>query len=87
MHSLNTTLFLVTRKYILKNMFIPVRMDNSYNKLLTRTFLEGSSLLSYKKNTANTENKCDAYCETQKTVNTRNINGMLLCCKEKANQA
>ena len=27
------------------------------------------------------------YCETQKTVNTRNINGMLLCCKEKANQA
>ena len=28
-----------------------------------------------------------SYCETQKTVNTRNINGMLLCCKEKANQA
>ena len=30
---------------------------------------------------------CEFYCETQKTVNTRNINGMLLCCKEKANQA
>ena len=27
------------------------------------------------------------YCETRKTVNTRNINGMLLCCKEIANQA
>ena len=25
--------------------------------------------------------------ETRKTVNTRNISGMLLCCKEKANQA
>ena len=24
------------------------------------------------------------YCETHKTVNTRNINGMLLCCEEKA---
>ena len=25
--------------------------------------------------------------QTGKTVNTRNISGMLLCCKEKANQA
>ena len=28
--------------------------------------------------------KHNYYCETQKTVNTRNINGMLLCCKEKS---
>ena len=27
------------------------------------------------------------YSQTGKTVNTRNISGMLLCCKEKANQA
>jgi len=26
------------------------------------------------------------YCKTRKTVNTRNISGMLLCCKEKVNQ-
>ena len=28
-----------------------------------------------------------ANCQTGKIVNTRNISGMLLCCKEKANQA
>ena len=27
------------------------------------------------------------YCQTGKTVNTRNISGMLLCCKKKANHA
>ena len=27
------------------------------------------------------------YSETHRTVNTRNINRMLLCCKEKANKA
>ena len=27
------------------------------------------------------------YYATAKTVNTRNISGMLLCCKKKANQA
>ena len=26
------------------------------------------------------------YCETQKTLKTRNTSGMLLCCKEKTNQ-
>lgn len=27
------------------------------------------------------------YSETHRTVNTRNINRMLFCCKEKANKA
>ena len=27
------------------------------------------------------------YCETHRTVNTRNISGMLLCCEELANEA
>ena len=27
------------------------------------------------------------YCETHKTVNTRNIYGMLLCCETSANNA
>ena len=27
------------------------------------------------------------YCETHKTVNTRSIYGMLLCCEEKTNKA
>ena len=27
------------------------------------------------------------YCETHKTVNTRNIYGMLLCCEKSANKA
>ena len=28
-----------------------------------------------------------SYYETDKTVNTRSISGMLLCCEEKANKA
>ena len=27
------------------------------------------------------------YSQTRKSVNSRNISGMLLCCKKKANQA
>ena len=53
-------------------------LANSLQLLHVATFKTGTSMSSCWAS--------NCYSQTGKTMNTRNISGMLLCCKEKANQ-